>query len=185
MGASGGTRHLQDILLDVEVDLNCRPLSYLEDDIQMPILTPNATMFVGSMFAPELAAHHLEDTDLRKRAKYLFKCKEAIWRRWSNEYLRSVRERHNLKHKNTSFTVEIGDVVIIQSEERNRGKWPLGVVEELYKGRDGVVRAVKLRAGQTFLEVIAMSALPFQGWVIFRTFVPEQGFGTHAMLIAI
>ena len=89
---------LQDILLDVEVALNCRPLTYLEDDIQMPTLTPNAMLFVGSTFAPELAAHHLEDTDLWKRAKYLFKCKEAIWRRWSNEYLRGLRERHNQKH---------------------------------------------------------------------------------------
>ena len=143
---------LQDILLHVEVALNCRPLTYLEDDIQMPILTPNAMMFVGSTFAPELAAHHLEDTDLRKRAKYLFKYKEAIWRGWLNEYLRSLRERHNLKHKNTSFAVEIGDVVIIQSEERNRGKWPLGVVEE--KGRDGVVRAVKLRAGESLERAV-------------------------------
>ena len=63
----------QDILLDVEVALNCGPLTYLEDDIQMPTLTPNAMMFVGSMFAPELAPHHLEDADLRKWAKYLFK----------------------------------------------------------------------------------------------------------------
>jgi hypothetical protein len=44
------------------------------------------------------------------------------------------------------------DVVIIQSDERSRGKWPLGVVDELYKGHDGVVRAVKLRAGKTYLE---------------------------------
>jgi len=42
--------------------------------------------------------------------------------------------------------------VIIQSEERNRGKWPLGVIEELYPGRDGIIRAAKLRAGKSFLE---------------------------------
>jgi hypothetical protein len=29
-----------------------------------------------------------------------------------------------------------------------------------------------------------MSALPFQGGVIFRTFVPDSGFGAYAMLIA-
>jgi hypothetical protein len=29
-----------------------------------------------------------------------------------------------------------------------------------------------------------MSALPFQGGVIFRTFVPDSGFGTYAMLTA-
>ena len=38
--------------------------------------------------------------------------------------------------------------MIIRSEEKNRGKWPLGIVEELFEGRDGVVQAVKLRAGK-------------------------------------
>ena len=42
--------------------------------------------------------------------------------------------------------------VTLWSDERNRGKCPLGVVEELYPGWDGVVRAVKVRAGKTFLE---------------------------------
>jgi hypothetical protein len=35
-----------------------------------------------------------------------------------------------------------------------------------------------------FHEVRAMSALPFQGGVIFRTFAPDSGFGTYAMLTA-
>ena len=29
-----------------------------------------------------------------------------------------------------------------------------------------------------------MSALPFQGGIIFRTFVPDSGFGTYAVLNA-
>ncbi len=72
---------LQEILLDIEVALNCRPLSYLEEDVQMPTLTPNAMLFVGTTFAPKLEAHHyLADADLRKRAKYLLKCKDAVVR---------------------------------------------------------------------------------------------------------
>jgi hypothetical protein len=35
-----------------------------------------------------------------------------------------------------------------------------------------------------FSEVRAMSTLPFQGGVIFRTFAPDSGFGTYAMLTA-
>ena len=31
---------LKDIVLDVEVALNDRPLSYLEDDVELPVLTP-------------------------------------------------------------------------------------------------------------------------------------------------
>ena len=36
---------LEEVLLDVEVCLNGRPLSYVEDKPQFPILTPNSLMF--------------------------------------------------------------------------------------------------------------------------------------------
>eukprot|EP00112_Aurelia_sp_Birch-Aquarium-sp1_P001588 Seg1172.18 transcript_id=Seg1172.18/GoldUCD/mRNA.D3Y31 product="hypothetical protein" protein_id=Seg1172.18/GoldUCD/D3Y31 len=45
-----------------------------------------------------------------------------------------------------------GDVVIIKSDERNGGKWNLGIIVKLIKGRDGVVRAARLRAGKSYLE---------------------------------
>ena len=64
----------------------------MEDDVQLPTLTPNSMLFIGSTFAPELEEPHIEEKDLRKRAKYLLKCKEAMWRRWSREYLSGLRE---------------------------------------------------------------------------------------------
>ena len=36
---------LEEVLLDVELCLNNRPLSYVEDDHEMPILTPNVMSF--------------------------------------------------------------------------------------------------------------------------------------------
>ena len=42
--------------------------------------------------------------------------------------------------------------MIIKSEEKNRSKWPLDIVKELYPARDRVVRAVKVRSGRNFLE---------------------------------
>ena len=68
------------------------------------------------------------------------------------EYLRALRERHSLKHDTKPFSLAVGDVVIIYSEERNRGKWPLGIVQELYPGRDGVIRAAKIKTGNGHLE---------------------------------
>ena len=43
-------------------------------------------------------------------------------------------------------------VVLIKGEEKNRGLWKIGIVKKLIPGRDGVVGAVKLRAGKSFLE---------------------------------
>ena len=47
-----------------------------------------------------------------------------------------MRERHNLNHTKGGPPIEQGDVVLIQSDERNRGKWNIGVVVKLIKGRD-------------------------------------------------
>ena len=32
---------LEEVVLDVEVALNNRPLGYLEDDVELPVLTPH------------------------------------------------------------------------------------------------------------------------------------------------
>ena len=153
---------LVEVLLDVEITLNNRPLSYVEDDVELPIITPNFMMFPQSNILPDLAPHHIGNLNLRRRAKHLRKCKEALWRRWSSEYLRSLRERHNLKHRGKPCSLAVGDVVILKREEKNRGKWPLGIVEELYPGKDEVVRAVKLRSGRNFLERPVQHVYPLE-----------------------
>ena len=38
---------LEEVLLDVEINMNNRPLTYTEEDIQRPILTPNS-MVLGT-----------------------------------------------------------------------------------------------------------------------------------------
>jgi hypothetical protein len=62
---------LTEVLLDVEVTLNNRPLTYMEEDIQLPPLTPNLLLFLNTNILPELAPYHLEQKDLKKRAKFL------------------------------------------------------------------------------------------------------------------
>ncbi|XP_028413531.1 uncharacterized protein LOC114536368 [Dendronephthya gigantea] len=145
-------KELQEVLLDIELVLNNRPLGYVEDDEQMPILTPNNLMFGQPGTIPVEDVDCIDEASLRKRARYVEKCKSALWSRWSSEYLRGLRERHNLKHPKKEHKLKQGDVVIIKGEERDWNKWKLGVVDQMIKGRDGVIRAVKLRAGKSYLE---------------------------------
>ena len=35
---------LEEVLLDVEINMTNRPLTYIEEDIQCPILTPNSML---------------------------------------------------------------------------------------------------------------------------------------------
>ena len=70
---------LCEVVLDVEIVLNIRPLCYVEDDIQLPVLTPNSLLFLRSNQLPELKPHHLREFDPRRRAQYLRRCKQALW----------------------------------------------------------------------------------------------------------
>ena len=62
---------LEEVILDVEITLNNRPLGYVEDYVQMPVLTPSAMLYGQPNQLPEEEAEAIEDVNLRKRAKYL------------------------------------------------------------------------------------------------------------------
>ena len=155
-------KELEEVIVDCEIALNNRPLSYMEDDVQLPVLTPNSMLFVNSNVLPELPPHNIEDGDLRKRAKHLRRCKDAVWKRWTQEYLRNLRERHRAKAGDRGAVPAVGDVVIISTDDRKRGNWPLGIVEELIAGKDGKVRGAKVRTGKSQLERAVQQLYPLE-----------------------
>ena len=116
---------LEEVLLDVETTLNNRPLTYLEEDIQYPVLTPNIMIHGIPVKMLEEDISDVEGKDLKKRLKYIKRCKDAVWLRWTREYLRSLRERHDMVTKTKQRVPQVGEVVIIKGDERNRGNGKL------------------------------------------------------------
>ncbi|KAL9982112.1 hypothetical protein ACROYT_G010913 [Oculina patagonica] len=134
----------------------------LEEDVEMPVLTPSSTLHLRPTQLPEQSAHHIQESDLRKRAKYLLRCKEAMWSRWSKEYVRSLRERHSKSGGEQTPHPLVGDVVIIQDKSGNRNSWKLGIVDMLIVGRDGIVRGAKMRAGKGVMERAVQHLCPLE-----------------------
>ena len=124
---------------------------YIDDDIQFPVLTPNILIHGQPIIIPEEQFDN-NDKIIKKRQRYIKRCKDAAWNRWNKEYLRSLRERHNMKNNQRHMEIAIGDVVMIKGDDKHRGKWNIGIVEELYEGKDNVIRAVKLRSWKTYIE---------------------------------
>ena len=153
---------LKEILLDVEMTMNNRPLSYVEDDLQLPVLTQNMMLISDRNVLLEANVHEIKERDLRTRAKYLNKCRDNLWKRWKTEYIRSLRERHNMKAKDKDQQIKIGQVVMIHDEEKNRGVWKIGVVEQLIQGRDRIVRAARLRTGKNKIERALQMLYPLE-----------------------
>ena len=143
---------LSEVLLDAHTQVNRRPLSYVEDDLELPILTPASFLFQRSPQHPEQPAWKIKDKDLKRRSKFLKSCKDQLWNRWQREHLTSLRACHNLVHKVAKYQGEVGDAVIVRSENKNRGKYPLAIVEAIYLGPDGHTRAVQLRTSKNVIK---------------------------------
>ena len=85
-----------------------------------------------------------------------------MWKRWSREYVRSLRERHvNCGGKQASVPRK-GSAVIIQDESKNRGTWRLGIITRLIKGKDGVVRGAKVKTAKGELERAIQQLYPLE-----------------------
>ena len=109
-------------LLEIKNILNNRPLTHIEDDAENLILTRN-TLAIGQNLMLPGKNLETENKDLCKKLTYTRKCKEAAWLRWTKEYIKSLRERHNMKTKDSTSIAKVGQVVIIHGDDQNKGKW--------------------------------------------------------------
>ena len=82
--------------MDTEINLNNRPLIYIDGDIQFPVLTPNFLIHGEPITIPE---EQFDDNDeiIKKRQRYIKRYKDAAWNRWNKVYLRFLRESHSMK----------------------------------------------------------------------------------------
>jgi hypothetical protein len=153
---------LEEVVLDVEVALNNHPLTYLEDDIELLVLTPNAFLQVNPIHIPEEEVDHDDDKDLRKRVKYLRRCKQTLWERWSREYVRGLREHHRQTGKKNAKHPEIGEVVIVREEKKPRNTWRTAIVTRLIVVNDGMVRGAVVRTSKGTLERAVQHLFPLE-----------------------
>ena len=81
---------LDEIALDNEINLNNRPLTYVGNDIELPILTSNSLIYCQSTRVPKNKFDD-DDINLFKRQRYIKRCKQAARNPSKNNYLRPLR----------------------------------------------------------------------------------------------
>ena len=136
------------VLNQVESCLNSRPLVPMTttDGEGVEALTPAHFLIGKPMCAlPEKEFPLLNPTLFKKwyLCQHLVK---SFWRRWSTEYLTSLRKFYKWHHPIRNLTP--GDVVIIKDEDTPTGWWPIGRIVEVYPGKDGLVRVAKIKTSK-------------------------------------
>jgi hypothetical protein len=124
-------------LVEAEVVLNSRPLTYISaDDLDEP-LTPSHLLvgrrlmnFPGHLLATSHDSEcDVDGCDLNARLKHLNRLLDSFWKRWRREYLLELREAH--RHHRSNGDLSEGDIVTIYSDGQPRSCWKLGRIERM------------------------------------------------------
>ena len=86
--------------------------------------------------------------------------RESLRLRFKNEYFSQFV---HLGHTQTSnAALKVGDIVLIGCDNTKRISWPIGLIEELIEGKDGVKRLAKLRTANGCLLRPLQRLYPFE-----------------------
>ena len=166
---------LNTILVELESIINDRPLTYASGDLaDMEEITPSKLMTGrrNQLFPDCSDLAILEDPDyvrqqstiqnLRARNAYLSNIISDFTKRWSHEYLTSLREFQSRGKGKMKEWPKKGDIVLIP-DEKHRRYWKMGRVTELLGEPEGckVVR-VKSQGGSTVRPVAKIYPLELQ-----------------------
>ena len=142
-------------LTEIEMVINCRPLSYVSsNDLEEPLTPSHLLIGRRLMNLPEDLVYSKQRDDdysvtpevLTRRMKFLNSTLDRFWRRWREEYLLELRSSHSLSQRGSKERkISKGDIVVIYDENERRGFWRLGLIEELILGTDGHVRGAKVK----------------------------------------
>ena len=57
----------------------------------------------------------------------------------------ALRERHNMQHSSRAVNINVGDAVMIKDESKKRRKWKIGIISELFQGKDDQIRDARVK----------------------------------------
>ena len=142
------------VLTEVEAVINSRPLTYLYSDNVNQALTPVHLIYGKRLLTlPDSIVYPQEEEDtpelLNKRMKYLITLQNKFCQKWQSEYLSELREQHkernNKGSKSMNREIQEGELVTIQEDSLPKGQWRMGLVEQLLRSQDGVIRGAEVK----------------------------------------
>ncbi|GFW27075.1 integrase catalytic domain-containing protein [Trichonephila clavipes] len=134
---------LSTILSEVEVIVNHRPLTYVENDPGEPEpLTPAHFLELGYGDS-KYPIHFIELIDAttakesyKKRKTYRTLLLKQLWRRWKEQYLLQLKTANHFKTPSVHKNLKLNDVVLVEGNVKSKLLWELGIIKEIFIGRD-------------------------------------------------
>ncbi|XP_037929094.1 uncharacterized protein LOC119663556 [Teleopsis dalmanni] len=155
---------LTTVITEIEAMLNSRPITKMSSDPNdLTALTPGHFL-IGEPPTTNVDPYQKESRmSLSSRWRLVSELKQEFWRRWSKEYLNELQSRYKWKQQKANLCQ--GDLVIIKDDNLPMYKWPLGRVQQVYEGEDGLVRVADIKTANGIFKrsVRSLAPLPTEG----------------------
>lgn len=142
---------MHTLLIEIEAVLNARPLTYIYDDVEgisYP-LSPSQLIYgrrIASTPDEEYSDVKSTNDSLTRRMQHHRRLLTQFTTRWSQEYLTSLLEKaKRISDRTKEEILAVGDIVFMKERGTARCLWRMARIEELLPGRDGKIRAAKIR----------------------------------------
>ncbi|UYV79156.1 hypothetical protein LAZ67_17001281, partial [Cordylochernes scorpioides] len=146
------------ILENCERVINARPLTYIaEDNDDLVPLTPE--MFLrepraeGEIDLNEFRCNFGKSYEKRKRLLKDFR------KRFRSEYLGLLVHQDNRKKQRQ---LKVGDIVLVEVENRKQINWPMGKITKVFPGTDNVRRLVEVKTKSGFMKRAVQRLFPLE-----------------------
>ena len=142
------------IVKEVESIVNMHPLTYQSTESRGQPLTPSQLLcgrdisIMPPLLQPDTGDSDNEFRELRHQYYLISNAFGKFRRRWSSEYLASLREMHiTLCSRSPTHHLKPGSLVMVKHENLHRYEWPLGKILRVFPDPQGIIRTVKVEEG--------------------------------------
>lgn len=88
--------------------------------------------------------------------RWLINAKQHVWQCWKGEYIRALMETYRIESKGGGVP-DVGDILLIVGDEKNRGEWKKGIVLCLRTMLHGVSFCVKMVEESRAVVTVSLS----------------------------
>ncbi|XP_069136686.1 uncharacterized protein [Argopecten irradians] len=135
---------LTTFMTEVCAIMNSRPIAQVSSDPNVPLVLSPSILLTGKDDILPVISDSLDIKDMyRAQWKHVQVLADIFWRHWKVDYLQCLQSRR--KWFSNRPNLKINDVVILKDKNTKRQHWPLGVVVEVFKRDDNLVRKASVR----------------------------------------
>jgi len=145
------TSMLRTFLYETTATMNSRPITLTDlKNVESVPLTPNTLLTGNADTIPPPPGNHEEARYVRRRWQQVQALAEEFWQRWKVTYFDQIQKTQ--KWDRVQENMKPGDLVLLAESDSPRNCWKIGRVEEVYPGKDDLVRKVKVKVGSRLLD---------------------------------